>query len=77
MEHGGHFGSWKMLELNLFVQLANLHDRCLDKPIPNLRGLSYRLKQIFALFKRASAAVLVKLGLTVSLSGHSTLLFLW
>lgn len=49
MEHGGYFGSWRVLELNLFVQFANLHDRWLDKPIPNLAGLSYRLKQIFAL----------------------------
>lgn len=49
MEHGGYFASLKMLEINLFIQLANMHDRWIDKPIPNLAGVSYRLKQIFAL----------------------------
>jgi len=49
MEHGGYFASMKMLELNLFVQLANMHDRWLSQPIPALAGVSYRLKQIFAM----------------------------
>ena len=49
MEHGGYFASLRMLELNLFIQLANMHDRWLSQPIPNLAGVSYRLKQIFAM----------------------------
>lgn len=38
-----------MFEFNLFIQLANMHDRWLSQLIPNLAGVSYRLKQIFAM----------------------------
>ena len=47
MEHGGYFASSKMLDINLFIQLINLHDRWLDKPNPHLAANSYRLRQLF------------------------------
>jgi len=48
-ESGGYFGSRKMLEINLFVQLINIHDNWLKKPNPVLKGKSYELKQLFNL----------------------------
>jgi transposase-like protein len=47
MEHGGYFASYKMLDINLFIQLINLHDRWLEKPNPHLAANSYRLRQLF------------------------------
>jgi transposase-like protein len=44
---GGYLGSRKMLEINLFVQLVNIHDNWLRKPNPVLKGKSYELKQLF------------------------------
>lgn len=41
------FTSFKMVDINLFIQLINLHDRWLDKPDPHLAANSYRLKQLF------------------------------
>lgn len=46
---GGYFGSMKTIEINLFVQLINLHDNWLTRPIPALRGKAYELKQMFSL----------------------------
>lgn len=46
---GGYFGSMKNVEVNLFVQLINLHDSWLTKPIPVLKAKSYELKQMFLL----------------------------
>ncbi|WP_149267318.1 IS256 family transposase [Deferribacter autotrophicus] len=41
---GGYFGSMKTIEINLFVQLINLHDSWLTKPIPVLKSKAYDLK---------------------------------
>ncbi|WP_353683280.1 hypothetical protein V4D30_05235 [Thermodesulfovibrio sp. 3907-1M] len=49
MEYGGYFAGFKMLEINLFIQMINLHDKWLDKLVPHLVANSYRLRQLFAL----------------------------
>ena len=46
MEHGGYFPSMKSLEVNLFIQLSNLNDRWMRKPIPVIRGNLYRFHQL-------------------------------
>ena len=43
---GGYFPSQKSLEINLFVQLSNLNDMWMRKPIPKIRNNLYRLRQI-------------------------------
>ena len=42
---GGYFQSEKVLEVNLFVQLTNLNDRWMRKPVAVLRGNAYRIQQ--------------------------------
>ena len=46
---GGYFQSEKVLEVNLFVQLANLNDRWMRKPVAVLRGNTYRIQQLMNL----------------------------
>ena len=46
LELGGYFPSLKTLEVNLFVQLSNLNDRWMRKPIPAIRGNLYRIRQL-------------------------------
>lgn len=48
-KQGGFFNSMKMLEINTFIQLANLHDKWLDKPNPTIASESYRIRQLFTL----------------------------
>ena len=43
---GGYFPSMKSLEVNLFIQLSNLNDSWMRRPIPAIRSNLYRLKQI-------------------------------
>ena len=49
MELGGYFPSMKSLEVNLFVQMSNLNDRWMSKPIPRIRANLYRLHQLMNL----------------------------
>ena len=49
MELGGYFPSMKSLEVNLFVQLSNLNDRWMRKPIPKVRANLYRIHQLMAI----------------------------
>ena len=42
----GYFPSMKSLEVNLFIQLSDLKDICMRKPIPMIRGNLYRLHQL-------------------------------
>ncbi|MCD6449207.1 MAG: IS256 family transposase, partial [Thermotogaceae bacterium] len=46
---GGYFQSEKVLEVNLFVQLVNLNDRWMRKPVAVLRGNAYRIQQLMNL----------------------------
>ncbi len=46
MELGGYFPSIKSLEVNLFIQLSNLNDRWMRKPIGVIRGNLYRIHQL-------------------------------
>lgn len=46
---GGYFASQRSLEINLFIQFANLHDLWSRKPIPVIKAYQYELNQIFAL----------------------------
>ncbi len=46
MELGGYFPSMKSLEVNLFVQLSNLNDRWMRKPIPRIKANLYRIHQL-------------------------------
>ena len=48
-EMGGYFQSEKVLEVNLFVQLVNLNDRWMRKPVAVLRGNAYRIQQLMSL----------------------------
>lgn len=48
-KQGGFFNSLKTLEINAFIQFANLHDKWLDKPNPVIASESYKLRQLFAL----------------------------
>ena len=48
-ECGGYFASPKMLEINVFIQLINLHDSWLTKPVPILKSRAYEIKQFFEL----------------------------
>ena len=49
LEMGGFFPSQKALEVNLFIQLANLQDKWLQRPLPAVKALSYELYQKFVL----------------------------
>ncbi len=49
MELGGYFPSMKSLEVNLFVQLSNLNDRWMRKPIPKVRANLYRIHQLMVI----------------------------
>ena len=49
VEMGNFFPSERALEVNLFIQLANLQDKWLQKPLPAVRGVSYELYQKFVL----------------------------
>jgi len=46
---GGYFASQRSLEVNLFIQFANLHDLWSRKPIPAIKSNIYELNQIFNL----------------------------
>lgn len=46
MELGGYFPSMKSLEVNLFIQLSNLNDRWMRKPIPLIKANLYRIHQL-------------------------------
>ncbi len=46
LELGGYFPSIKSLEVNLFVQLSNLNDRWMRKPIPMIQANLYRIIQL-------------------------------
>ena len=46
LEPGGYFPSIKSLEVNLFVQLSNLNDRWMRKPIPMIQANLYRIIQL-------------------------------
>ncbi len=46
MERGGYFPSMKWLEVNLFVQLSNLNDRWMRKPMPRIKANLYRIHQL-------------------------------
>ena len=48
-EMGNFFPSERALEVNLFIQLANLQDRWLQKPLPAVSSVSYELYQKFVL----------------------------
>lgn len=46
---GGYFASKRSLEVNLFIQFANLHDLWARKKIPIIRAYLYEINQLFAL----------------------------
>jgi len=46
MELGGYFPSMKSLEVDLFVQLSNLNDRWMRKPIPRIKANLHRIYQL-------------------------------
>ncbi|MBA2848003.1 transposase-like protein [Thermosulfuriphilus ammonigenes] len=46
---GNYFPSERALEVNLFVQMANLQDRWWRKPMPSVQAVSYELQQKFIL----------------------------
>ena len=46
MELGGYFPSMKSLEVNLFIQLSNLNDRWMRKPVPMIKTSLYRIHQL-------------------------------
>ena len=46
---GGYFASLKALEVNLFIQFANLQDLWFRKPMPKIRSCIYELNQLFQL----------------------------
>ena len=48
MELGGYFPSMKSLEVNLFIQLSNLNDRWMRKPMPKVRSNLYRINQLMS-----------------------------
>lgn len=39
----------KLLEVNLFVQLSNLNDRWMRKPIPKVKANLYRICQLMSI----------------------------
>ncbi len=49
VELRGYFPSERCLEVNVFIQVANLQDRWWKKPIPTVKAVSYELEQIFTL----------------------------
>lgn len=49
LDLGGYFPSQECLDVNLFIQVANLQDRWWRKPVPTIRAVSYELRQLFAL----------------------------
>ncbi len=46
MELGGYFPSMKSLEVNLFIQVSNLNDRWMRKPVPMIKASLYRRHQL-------------------------------
>ena len=49
LELGGYFPSQRCLEVNLFIQVVNLQDRWWRRPLPTVRSVSYKLRQLFTL----------------------------
>ena len=49
LELGGYFPSRKSLEVNLFIQLSNLNDLWMRKPIYSIKSSEYRIRQIMEL----------------------------
>jgi len=47
MDLGNYFPSERALEVNLFVQMANLQDKWWKKPMPTVQAVSYELQQKF------------------------------
>ena len=46
LELGGYFHSMRTLEINLFIQLSNLNDKWMRKPIAAFRANLYEMRQI-------------------------------
>jgi len=46
LELGGFFPSQKTLDVNLFIQMSNLNDNWMRKPIPLIKAHSFRIKQL-------------------------------
>jgi len=46
LELGGYFPSMRTLEINLFIQLSNLNDKWIRKPISAFRSNLYEMRQI-------------------------------
>jgi len=46
LELGGYFPSMRTLEINLFIQLSNLNDKWMRKPVAAFRGNLYEMRQI-------------------------------
>jgi transposase-like protein len=49
LELGGYFPSQECLEVNLFIQVTNLQHHWWRRPIPMVRAVSYKLRQLFTL----------------------------
>jgi transposase-like protein len=49
VELGNYFPSERALEVNLFVQMANLQDKWWRRPLPTVQAVSYELQQKFIL----------------------------
>ena len=49
IELGNYFPSERALEVNLFVQMANLQDKWWQKPMPTVQAVSYEIQQKFVL----------------------------
>jgi len=47
LELGGYFPSMRTLEINLFIQLSNLNDKWIRKPVSAFRSNLYEMRQIF------------------------------
>ena len=48
-EDGGFWGSVKALEVNMFIQFANLQSLWDRKPMANVRARLYEIRQLFGL----------------------------
>ncbi len=46
LELGGYFPSMRTLEVNLFIQLSNLNDKWMRKPVASFRANLYEMRQI-------------------------------
>jgi len=46
LELGGYFPSMRTLEVNLFIQLSNLNDKWMRKPVSAFRANLYEMRQI-------------------------------